>query len=273
MDDLVTTGWLAEKLGSTDLLIVDTTYVLNAPDSPLRDPAAEFRAAHIPGAAFLDLTGLKANDPSAFISRAIAAGLTPDRPIILYDSSSLRSSARAWWLLRAFGVRNVAILDGGWAKWKHEGRSIETGDARAGAGRFRPRIDDQAWRTLAQMRANLDSGAEQVVDARPPARFSGAEDDPRPGVGTGHIPGSRNLPHSRLFAADGTWLRDDALRAAFTDAGVDLARPTIATCGSGITASVLAFGAHLLGADVPVYDGSWAEWGADPFTPKALGTI
>ncbi len=271
MDDLVTTDWLTDRLGSSDLIVVDTTYVLNAPGNPVRDPATEFRAAHVPGASFLDLSGLKADTAGEFEARAGAAGVAGDKPIILYDASPLNSSARAWWLLRAFGARDVAILDGGWAKWQREGQPTEAGETDPVVRRFNAQPDDRRRRTLSQMSANRHNNDEQIVDARPPARFSGEEDDPRPGVETGHIPGSRNLPHSRLFAADGTWLRGDALRAAFHDAGIDFTRPAVATCGSGITASVLAFGAHLLGVDMPVYDGSWAEWGADPATPKALG--
>ena len=181
---------------------------------------------------------------------------------------SSRAAARAWWLLRGFGAGRVSLLDGGFAKWKAEGRAVEGGRPTTGDGGFEGDADRGGLAVMADL---LDPGDAQIVDARSSGRFAGAEPEPRPGLAPGHIPGSRNLPQGALFAADGTWKRGDDLRAAFENAGIDLDKPIVTTCGSGITASVLSFGLHLLGKDSALYDGSWSEWGADRSTPKAMG--
>ena len=273
MDALVSTEWLANELGAPDLRIVDATYAEG------RDAAAEFSAAHIPGAVFLNLTALRdtASDlpnmlPSAeqFGAHMQALGIGDGDRIVIYDTSPWHTSARAWFMLRLFGARDVAILDGGLAKWRAESRDVEAGIPAPRAARFTVTEDRSGVRSLGQIRANLDGGGEQILDARSAARFTGAEGDPRPGTAAGHIPGSANLPQTALFNADGSWKTGDALRAAFDGAGVDLGKPIVTTCGSGITAAVLVFGAHLLGHDAALYDGSWSEWGGDPTTPKAV---
>ncbi|PZO73388.1 MAG: 3-mercaptopyruvate sulfurtransferase [Sphingomonas taxi] len=275
MDALVSTEWLANELGANDLRIVDATYAEG------RDAAAEYEAAHIAGAVFMNLAELRDTDsdlpnmlPSAekFASRMQTLGLGDGSRIVLYDSSPWHTSARAWWMLRLFGAHNVAILDGGFAKWQAEGREIASGKETPRHRHFTTWADMKGVRDLDQMKANVESGAEQVLDARSAARFTGAEEDPRPDTAPGHIPGSKNLPQGAVFNADGTWKTGDALKAEFDKAGVDLTKPLVMTCGSGITASVLAFGAHLLGNDAALYDGSWSEWGGDPSTPKATGT-
>jgi thiosulfate/3-mercaptopyruvate sulfurtransferase len=280
MDALVTTEWLAAEMGASDLRIVDATYFANFPGEAPRDAAADYEAAHIPGAVFMNLGELRDTDsdlpmmlPSAekFASRMQSLGLGDGSRIVLYDNSPHHTSARAWWMLRTFGAHDVAILDGGLAKWQAEGRETASGKESLRHRHFTVWADQKNLRTLDQMKANVDSQAEQVVDARSAARFTGEEPDPRPATHAGHIPGSKNLPQGQLFNADGTWKTGDALRQAFTDAGVDLDKPMVATCGSGITAAVLAFGAHLVGKDMPIYDGSWSEWGADRSTPKAMG--
>jgi thiosulfate/3-mercaptopyruvate sulfurtransferase len=278
MESLVTTDWLANELGASDLRVVDATKFLPGTDRAAR---AEYEAGHIPGAVFMDLGELTDSAstvenmaPSAekFASRMQTLGLGDGSRIVLYDDSPLVSAARAWWLLKLFGAHDVAILDGGLAKWRAEGRPLESGTHKLRHRHFTVWRDAKAVRTKEQMLANLDSGAEAVVDARPAPRFTGAEPDIRPDMASGHIPGSRNLPHRQLFDAGGTWKQGDALRAAFDAAGVDLSRPLVTTCGSGMTAAVIAFAAHLLGKeDVALYDGSWAEWGADAATPKATG--
>ncbi len=279
MDDLVTTEWLANEIGACDLRIVDASWHL--PDTR-RNAAAEYAAGHIPGAVFMDLANLVDSDaaientvpPAAkFASRVQKLGLGDGSRIVLYDDSAVKSAARAWFLLQMFGARDVAILDGGLAKWRAEGRALDSGETVLRPRHFTVWQDDRSLRSKTQVLANVTSGREQLVDARSAGRFSGSEADPRPHIASGHIPGSLNLHYPKLFNVDGTFKDISDLRAAFAAAGVDLTQPVVTTCGSGVTACVLSFGLHLLGKhDVALYDGSWTEWGADPTTPKRSGT-
>jgi thiosulfate/3-mercaptopyruvate sulfurtransferase len=275
MDDLVSTEWLAAHLGEPDVVVLDATaHVLD----PSRDARAEYLAGHIPGARFLDLASLTDRDsevpaalPTAaqFAERMSALGVATGDRIVLYDDTPAHTSARAWFMARQHGAR-VAILDGGLPKWRAEGRPLETGPRRAGEETFVTGTGFGAVRSKAEMLANLASGSEQVLDARGAGRFSGTEPEPRPGMASGHIPGARNLPYGQVLNPDGTFKDAAGIRAAFESAGIDLARPVVTTCGSGVTAAVLLFALHLLGKqDVALYDGSWSEWGADPATPKA----
>lgn len=278
MDSLVSTEWLAGELGASDLRVIDATWFL--PDVG-RDARAEYEAGHIAGAVFLDIDAV--SDESSplphmlplehiFASRMQSLGLGDGHRIVVYDNSPLHSAARAWWMLKAFGARNVAILDGGLPKWTAEGWPLESGGPQVRQGHFTAALDSRAVADKAEIARIAASGEDMLVDARGAARFAGDEEEPRPGLARGHVPGSRNLPQARLFSADNEWKQGDALKAEFEKAGVDLGKPMVTTCGSGITAAVLAFGAHLLGKDdVRLYDGSWAEWGADPATPKATG--
>ncbi len=279
MDALVSTEWLAGELGASDLRVVDASYFLPADG---RDAAADYEAGHIPGAVFMDLGVLAdtASDlplmlpsPEKFASRMQSLGLGDGSRIILYDESPYKSAARAWWMLsRVFGAHGVAVLDGGLAKWKAENRPLEMGKQTLRHRHFTAWKDEKAVRDKAQMLANIDSKAEQVLDARSAARFTGKERDPRPGVAAGHIPGSLNLPYGEMFDDQGKWKTGDALKAAFEDAGIDLSKSLVMTCGSGLTAATLVFGAHLLGKDdVALYDGAWSDWGTDGTTPKATG--
>jgi thiosulfate/3-mercaptopyruvate sulfurtransferase len=278
MESLVTTEWLQAELGASDLRVIDATLFL--PGDP-RDARAEYEAEHVPGAVFLDLEEVSdSSNPvphmvppePKFASRMASLGLRDGQRFVVYDNSPLHSAARAWWMLKSFGAHYVAILDGGLGKWKSEGRPLESGRPQIRHGHFSPSLDSGAVADKAFVTGLLGGGSHEVVDARGAGRFAGDEVEPRPGMASGHIPGSKNLPQGQLFRSDGSWKRGDALRAAFDSAGVDLAKPMVATCGSGITACVLLFGAHLLGKeDVKLYDGSWSEWGADPATPKATG--
>ena len=279
MDSLVSTKWLAGELGASDLKVIDASAHLPAKN---RDPRAEFVAAHIPGALFLDLASLKdANSsvpnalPTAaqFAGRMAALGIGTDDRVVIYDDSDVTTSSRAWFTLRMNGMRNVALLDGGIAKWKAEGRPLESGDAAATPADAQEQPAD--WvnvRSKADVLANIDSGAEQIIDARDAGRFTGGIADTVHNLPGGHIPGARNLFFGDLFAADGTFKPETEMRAAFECAGVDLSRPIVTSCGSGVTASVLLFALHRLGIeDAALYDGSWSEWGADPATPKETG--
>jgi thiosulfate/3-mercaptopyruvate sulfurtransferase len=278
MDSLVTTEWLERELGASDLKVIDATLFL--PGEP-RDAKAEFEAEHIPGAVFLDLEEVSdssnpvphmAPSEAKFASRMASLGLRDGQRFVVYDNSPLHSAARAWWMLRSFGAHYVAILDGGLQKWKAEGRPLESGRSQVRHGHFSPSLDRGAVVDKDSVAGLLGDGRHEIVDARGAGRFTGEESEPRPGMASGHIPGSKNLPQGTLFNPDNSWKRSDELRNAFDSAGVDLGKPMVATCGSGITACVLLFGAHLLGKeDVRLYDGSWSEWGADPATPKATG--
>ncbi len=275
MPALVSPEWLAEQLGDADLRVVDATYHLPGTG---RDARREYEAHHIPGALFFDIDEIcdrTANlphmlpDEATMSAKAGSLGLGDDTRVVVYDGLGLFSAARVWWMLRAFGHLAVAVLDGGLPRWTSEGRAVESGSAAARPREFTARLDRTLVRAFEQIRANVESGTEQVIDARSIERFRGLEPEPREGLRRGHIPGSKNVPFTALLDASKLGLLPpERLQAVFAAAGVDLDRPLVATCGSGVTACVLALGLHQLGRrEVAIYDGSWVEWGGRADTP------
>jgi thiosulfate/3-mercaptopyruvate sulfurtransferase len=273
-DALVSTEWLAARLSDPSVALLDGTWYLPGQG----DPRADYEKAHIPGAAFFDIDAIADRatdlphmlpDAETFARLVGALGVGNDSHVVVYDRQGVVSAARVWWEFRFFGHARVSVLDGGLPKWQAEGRPVESGVVTPKAKPYRAQPNPGLVRSLDQVRANLASRREQVLDARTAGRFSGTEPEPRPGCRSGHIPGSLNLPYAKLFDPARKTMADDAgLAAAFRSAGINLSRPVVTSCGSGITASVLALGLHLIGhRDFAVYDGSWSEWGTRTDTP------
>ncbi|TKA95259.1 3-mercaptopyruvate sulfurtransferase [Cereibacter changlensis] len=265
---LVSTDWLAAHLRDPDLRLLDASWFM--PGTP-RDPGAEHEAAHIPGARFFDIDEISdqrsslphmAPPPEKFISRMRAMGVGDGHQVVVYDSTGIFSAPRVWWTFRLMGKLDVAVLDGGFPKWQAEGHPVEDMPAQVRDRHITVQRQAGLVKDVTQVAHASKLGEAEIIDARSAPRFAGSEPEPRPGLRSGHIPGSKNLPWSNLLNSDGTMKSPEALRRLFTEAGVDLAKPAITTCGSGISAAILSLALERIGhRNHSLYDGSWAEWG------------
>jgi thiosulfate/3-mercaptopyruvate sulfurtransferase len=273
---LVTTEWLADHLDAPDIVVVDGSYYL---PTMKRNAREEYLAAHIPGAVFFDIDEISDHSsdlphmlprPEAFASAMRGLGIGDGQTIVVYDGVGLYGAARVWWTFRVFGAKDVFILDGGFPKWKTEGRAIDFGEVKRLPRHFTARMDHAAVAGLADVQKALAGGA-QVVDARSAERFRGQAPEPRPNLRSGRMPGSLNVPFQGLVE-DGRLARPERLAAAFAVGGVDTNKPIITSCGSGVTAAILTFALDALGKEqVSLYDGSWSEWGARKDLPIETG--
>ncbi len=280
-DALVSTEWLAQHMDAPDVRIVDATWFMPGAG---RDARAEYNTCHIPGAVYFDIDDIADSDsplphmlPSAekFSSRMRKLGLGDGNRIAVYDANGgFMAAQRVWWTLRVFGHDDVCVLDGGLPKWLAEERAVEDLPPAPMQKHFSAIMNNTLVRSRDQVLSNLETSREQIIDARSSERFVGSVAEPRPGVRSGCIPGSLNVPFQQVvdMVNHGCMRSADEIHAAFQNAGVDLSKPIVTSCGSGVTASVLAFALHLIGCDdVAVYDGSWSEWGGDDACPVETG--
>jgi len=278
-DPLVSTEWLAAHVADPKVRIIDASYKM---PGVLPLPADDYLAAHIPGAVFFNVNTIAdPNDPRPhmypnalqFARDVSGLGISSGDTVVAYDAGGWVAAPRAWWMFLSFGHPDVKVLDGGLKKWRAEGRPVDAGEVKPKPGRFEAKLDPTYVRSKAQLQDDLQTRKEQVIDARPKQRFEGTVTEPWPGRRSGHIPGSRNVPYADLFdAATGAMKPLEELRKAFTGAGVDMAKPIVTSCGSGVSALVLTLALYRLGVrGSALYDGSWAEWGLPDGPPIATG--
>jgi thiosulfate/3-mercaptopyruvate sulfurtransferase len=278
-DPLVSTDWLAAHIDDPKVKVIDASFKL---PGLLPLPVDDYLAAHIPGAVFFDVDAISDhNNPrphmfpdAAQFARDIGAlGISTGDTVVAYDSGGWVAAPRAWWMFLSFGYPNIKVVDGGLKKWTQEGRPTESGKVTPKPGQFTAKFDPSYIRSQAQVLANIETRAEQLIDARPRGRFEGTAPEPRPDSRSGHIPGSRNVPYAELFdAKTGAMKPLDELRKAFAGAGVDMTKPIVTTCGSGVSALVLTLALYRLGVrGSALYDGSWSEWGLADGPPIATG--
>jgi thiosulfate/3-mercaptopyruvate sulfurtransferase len=278
-DPLVSTEWLAAHINDANVKVVDATFKL---PGVLPLPKDDYLAAHIPSAVFFDVDAVSDHSnplphmfPSAeqFGRDVGNLGIGNADTVVVYDSGGWVAAPRAWWMFLSYGHDKIRVLNGGLKKWRAEGRAVQSGEVKAKPAIFKATFDARRVRSMREMVDNVASHAEQVIDARAAERFEGRAAEPRPGIRSGHIPGSRNVPYNQLFdAATGAMKPLDDLRKAFTGAGVKLDAPIVTSCGSGVSAGVLTLALYRLGVETSaLYDGSWSEWGQEKGPPIATG--
>ena len=271
---LVSSNWLAAHLNDADVKIVDGSWYMAAEN---RDPHDEYATAHLPGAVYFDIDAISDTsnplphmfpDTNTFAAAVSKLGIANGDHIVTYDGGSMAAAGRVWWMFRAFGHERVSVLDGGMRKWREDGGAVDSGTADPAPTSYTARLKPELVRSLDDVLSLIEDQREQILDARSTGRFNAVETEPRAGMRSGHMPGAYNLPYLDLLAEDGTMRPIEELKRHFTESGIDFSKPIVTSCGSGVSATVLLLGLHLLGHEKnALYDGSWTEWGGRADTP------